>query len=528
MIKGSGINYFSELNGLIDLWDVFYTFESGTSLISSISGANPIYSGAVIGDQASFWSKPGSGLFTGGYVAINNHTGLVSPSFTHIFSFEELTTGKQLLYSNIGGGSGYEIGLTDTKKIYAKTFNSNGPVVIATNFNLSSKNLITVSYLSNSFEFGYYNFNSQSLESERYTQLADKLISNKQSILGSGFNGYMDYYLYFNLLINSNTLNEIISGVYNIPTGYTYQTETVCTEIITGYQSIPYTITGITGYVNIIGFSDGVGDYTGLFPMSGVYSGVAGILETGVIQSGVTQLDCVTYTGAQAVAYQVLSGYSDSFQMDKVLYFRYLDSSDFQKLNKTNTPYSDYYNKQGELANTGFLFQDNVYSGNSNIFINGVAYINSGAIFDQNLILNEFYSYPDQIILDIASGNKVYDLEAPYAILYSGQEIFLNGVNLISGRDFVANGGNINLAGQNTGISGILFEFPIVLSNETGSKNLWTGKLQRNTARLYLNGIRQYAGQDYIEGSSFDLLTGNTFNEYDNSVFYDNNGDFFE
>lgn len=528
MLKGSGINYFTQLNGLNDLWDVFYTFESGTSLISSMSGANPVYSGAIVGDTTSFWSKPGSGLFTGAYISINNHTGLAVPSFTHIFSFEELGTGKQLLYSNIDNASGYEIGLTDTKKIYAKTYNSDGPSVIATNFNLSSKNLVTVSYLSNSFEFGYYNFNSQSLETEQYTQLSDKIISNNQAVLGSGLNGHMDYYLYFNLLLNSDTLNRVISGTYKIPTGYTYETQTICTEVITGYQAVPYTITGITGYARSIISSDGVGDYTGLFPTSGLYSGVAGVLETGITQSGLIRQDCITYTGAKSVAYDTLSGYSDSFQMDKVTYLRYLDSSDFLKLNKEILPYRDLYNKNGEYLTTGFSFANSVYSGNSNIYINGIAYTNSGTSFNQNLILNEFYSYPDQIILDLASGNQVVSLSEPHLIGFSGQEIFLNGVNLVTGRDFTVTGNLISLTGQNTGINGILFEFPIILNNETGSKNLWTGKLQRNTARLYLNGVRQHGYTDYVEGSSFDLITGNVYNQYNNLVMYDNGGDFFE
>jgi hypothetical protein len=529
MIKGSGINYFAELNGLNDLWDVFYTFESGNSLISSMSQANPIYSGAIIGSEASFWSKPGSGLFTGASVSIYNHTGLVAPSFTHIFSFEETSTGKQVLYSNIDNASGYEIGLTDTKKIYAKTHSSDGPVVIATNFNLSSKNLITVSYLNNFFEFGYYNFNSQNLETEGYTQLSDKILSNKQALLGPELNGYMDYYLYFNVLLNSNILNTVISGVYNVPTGYVYETETICSETITGYQSIPYFTSGITGYGATTLFSEGVGDYTGLFPITGIYSGMSGIIESGFIQSGLTQSKCVTYTGGKLMSFTVLSGYSDSFQMDKVICLGYIDSDDFVKISKENLPYRDFYNKNGSFLTSGFQFDWDIYSGNSNIYINGVAYTNSGYLFDQNIISNEFFSYPDHLILDISSGRKLTDEQSPYTIPYIGQELFLNGVNLTSGKDFIFNGTNIILTGQNTGISGILFEFPIILNNETGSKNLWTGKLQRNTSRVYLNGVRQINGVDYVEGGNFDLLTGNKFNQHNTSVvMYDKNGDFFE
>ena len=137
----------------------------------------------------------------------------------------------------------------------------------------------------------------------------------------------------------------------------------------------------------------------------------------------------------------------------------------------------------------------------------------------------------DLATFDLKSGNKnIFTVTGGltgFAFSYSGQEIFLNGVNLVSGYDFVLNGGILNLTSQNTGISGYIFEYPIVLTPRTGTSPMITGSLfWRNTSNIYLNGVRQPNYRTYIEGGIFDMLSGQSFNNsnlielYDNDDFY--------
>ena len=529
MIKGSGINYFVSSYGLNDLWDVFYTFESGLSnSIPSESGAKSLYSGTVLGSTGSFWSVAGSGLLSGGYISINNQTGLVSNSFTHIFSFEEINTGRQLLFSNISNSSGYEIGLTDTKKAYFRSFDSAGPVVFASTQNLSSKNLLSVSYLNNYVEFGCYNFNSKDFEIDSYNSPVSRILSNSPAILASGFKGYLDYYLYFDLLLNKSTLNVIASGLYNIPTGYIYQVETICQNEITGYLNVPYFKTGIVGYSGGAFFDEGFAGFTGIFPTRMSASGITGILESGYISSGLIRSFCVDYTGSKKMGFTVLTGYSNTFQMDKILYLNNLSSTDILNVKKSNTPFDDNYNKVATYLYTGFYLDKIIESGYLNCWVNGVSLLNSGITQSQNFIWSDYFSEGDVLIVDSASGAKTIDISAPYIFNFTGQEIYFNGSNLISGYDFFMSGTNLILTGQNTGISGIVSEVPIFMRSSIYSGYLITGKLQKNTSRLFLNGVRQLINEDYIEGSKFDLLTGNSYNEYGNILFYDNDGTFWE
>jgi len=120
MIKGSGINYFLNQAGVNNLFRIFYTFESGSAYIPSVSGGNSIYSGLINGDTGIFWQKPGSGLFSGTYLTVSE-TGLGGEYFTNLFSFEAIKTGKQLLISTLENGSGYEIGLNDAHHLRKRT-----------------------------------------------------------------------------------------------------------------------------------------------------------------------------------------------------------------------------------------------------------------------------------------------------------------------------------------------------------------------------------------------------------------------
>jgi hypothetical protein len=197
-------------------------------------------------------------------------------------------------------------------------------------------------------------------------------------------------------------------------------------------------------------------------------------------------------------------------------------------LGKTNTPFNDNFNISPTNLYTGFYFQDGFYSGNLNCWLNGLVMPDSGFSQSQNFLWNNDFGGTDELIVDFISGNKSFYTGSPYSVSYTGQEIYLNGVMLLSGVDFSMVSNTLIVTGKNTGVSGVISTIPIRSSFVTGSGYLFTGKLQKNSSRLFLNGVRQKLGNDYIEGSKFDLLTGNNYNEYNNISFYDSDGTFWE
>ncbi len=528
MIKGSGINYFINQVGINDLLRVFYTFESGNDHVPSVSGGNPIYSGLINGDTGVFWQKPGSGLFSGTFLTINE-TGLGGEYFTNLFSFEAVKTGKQLLVSTLENGSGYEVGLNDAHRLYFRTKNNGVDNYSVSNINISSKNLVSFGYLTNYLEIGYYNFNSKLFETESFNQDFGQVRNDSKFVIGSGFEGYMDYFLNFNLLINSDSLNEIASGWCFIPTGFSYETEEVCSNGVTGFGPVLSFQTGFISYSGEILESDGIGDFTGAFPIRATGYRATGIIGSGYELGILTEQQCVTYTGSSSVLYDIFTGYASSYGMDKALITNYLSSQDLIKIEKEYVPFKDFYNKRLTLIDSGFYFETPLNSG-TNLYLNGVGAISSGFNFTGEFVISNQFLFGDEAIFDQKSGDKKYYTTGfnSLAFNYSGQQLFLNGQNLISGDGFIYNGA-ITLTGQMTGISGVVFEFPVVLSYETGQNYLWTGqKFSRNGSIVFLNGIRQEINEDYSEGSKYDLLITNSFNDYNNNQIYQSEGTFWE
>ena len=513
-MKESGINHFIEKAGVSDLFKIFYAFESGGGSIYSNSPISPLFTGQIIGDTGTFWSSPGSGLFSGTYVLVNQ-SGLNEDSFTNLISFECLSTGKQLFLSTLRNGSGYEIGLNDAHKIYFRS-QTNGINTYATSpINISSKNLISIGYANQSLDIGYYDFNSQLFVNSNFTQDFGQVRNDDIFILGSGYTGYIDYFLNFDLLLAASQLNQIASGFLYTPTGVTYETELVCSTFVTGYSNTPYFKSGIIAYSGYDISYDGVGDFTGAFPTSNAVP-ITGIIESGYQQIALTGSVCYTFTGQEMTLYGVNTGYSSSFGMDKIFINRLLQSGEIVKMESDLSFYSPFYNKLANSYGTGFLIDVN--SGEINPYLNGLATTISGITFTSSYISSSEFSINDGLIYDLKSGNKNYG-EQSLVSTFSGQQIFFNGINLISGLDFNVSGNLIRLIGNNTGISGSVFEYPVSLKFDTGNKQIFSGeKVPRGNRLVYVNGLRQKINKDYFEGSKFDLLIKTLYNEEGNII----------
>jgi len=540
-MKESGINYFfNYLNLYTGGWNILYTFETGigytssnNTVINSISGAQSIYSG-LLQNTGNFWQKPGSGYFTGAPISIQNASGLFSNAWTMVFAYEKTTNFGGVLFSCLSGTSGFQIGITDTNKPYFQTNNGTYPLTVSSLNNYGSKNLIAFSYVYNSLNIENYNFTSQQIEQENFNYNFNLTQSNTWT-LGPSWTGYMDYFIYFSQYYSSNTLSTFFSGFYNYPTGTGYNIQTVSvTGVITGFQNVLVVNTGITGYINIYDTGSGYSDYTGIFPTGVTTSGLTGVLNTGLFASGITGTLFYNVTGSQITLFEVLSGYVSTFGMDKIQLYGYIQNTDVIKSSFSYTPYDFNYNIFAVPGYSGFYLNTTnfLYSGNQiNMFLNGIAQANQGWFLSGNNLLMTGVNNSDILFIDNKVGNQnvfaVTGGNLAFPFNYSGQEIFLNGVNLISGLTFISTGTGITLTGNATGITGYVFEYPIVLVFNTGNYSLLSGqKFDRDSSNVYLNGVRQGNGIDYIEGSVWDMLSGNYFNNtqnYQTIIYNDNN-----
>lgn len=530
-IKASGINYFFDQIGLnTGLFDVMYTFQEGVGTqINSIPDARDVFTG-TLSSAGQFWSKPGSGFFSGNSVSIVNGSGLSSTSFTHLFAYEQRISGQpQILLSSKIGNSGYTIGLTAANRTYFDAYN--GQEIVAASYNnLSSKNLIAVTYLNNSLSLGLYNWNSQSFETETFNYPFGTMRSDVWT-LGSAFTGYMDYYIYLGQYCSPTLLNRLASGFYNIPTGEGFETETICTTGITGYSRLPFTLTGITGYYLSNTGTNGIGIFTGLFPGTSITVVVTGLLSSGTVYVPQTGSTCTTYTGAAITLFNTMTGYALSYGMDKILVMNYVQSNDILKYGNSTVAANDIYNKSPSVMISGFDTQNFYQTGQLNLFFNGLYQASYEFSISQNYLTVSGADIFDYITYDVYSGTQTIVTGGPFvfALNYTGQEIYLNGLNLVSGYDFTISGGTFRLTNNNTGISGYVMISPVGMRSTTGNYTvLYSGKFDRGSSNLYFNGQRQQLDSDFVEGGRYDLLLSNSFNEYVNTTVYDNNGESWE
>lgn len=529
-MKESGLNYFHWALGLSSgTFGVFYTFEEGAGVqLNSISGGQSQFSG-VLGSAASFWGSPGSGFFSGGGAQVANASGLDSTSWTKIFVFEKTSVNPVVLFDSLSSTSGHRIGLTHANKPYLETINTQ-PMVAASSNDYSSKNAVTFSYLPNYLTIGYFNFNSKTVEAETFGLPFEMVRSDNQRLCPS-FTGWMDYYLHFTEYMSPQVQGQLLSGLFARPTGTGFLVSTSCVAGITGTVNVFVGLTGITGYSITPSGDEGQGYYTGWFPLGHGDSPLTGYLSSGFFPSGLTGTVCYTTTGAAGVLYEFLTGYAASFGMEKVNLFAYVEPTDLVKSAVGYVPFSDRYNKVPTAGYSGYLVAPGYDTGILDIFFNGVAQGTTGWALLNSYLFVSGAANSDAVTFDLASGDKKsYAVTGTgFVFSYSGQELYLNGVNLASGRDFVAGAGFISLTNAQTGVSGYLFEYPVVLAATTGAYSLWTGlRFSRNTSAVYLNGVCQLKDQEYTEGAVFDLLSGNSFNPLSCAIVYDDNGNYWE
>lgn len=514
-MKETGINWFYDALDLdTGAFAVFYTFEDGAgTTVSSVPSGQAFYTG-TLSSATNFWVKPGSGFFSGNNLVIENASGLSSTSWTDVFVYEKVNTDPCVLFDSMGNGSGYRIGITAANKPYFESYNGE-PVIGGSLNNYSSKNIVSFSYFPNYLTIGYLNLSAQTVETETF-DYPFGIVPSDARMLGPSYTGYMDYYIHITQPISTQVQAQLFSGFYVYPTGSELPVTSICTTGITGYQDVVVYETGVTGYSVSPGGDEGRDYYTGQFPTTFTQTTLTGILSSGLYSSGVSGSTCFPVTGALTTLFMTLTGYASSFGMQKVQAFYHTETTDIVKQSVSRTLFDPYYNITLLRQYSGYLIDPAITTGRINAYLNGVAQGVQGWTLRSGYLQVSGGVNSDTFSFDLKSGDhQVFNVTGGltgFAFTYSGQEIYLNGVNLVSGYDYLVTAGTLNLTHTSTGITGYLLEYPIVLPFETGIFTVQTGApFSRNSSNLYLNGVRQTNYSTYTEGAIFDLLSGNFF-----------------
>ena len=353
---------------------IFYDFNSysvGGTVINSVQSGNSAYSGQIVGDAASFTgTSSGSGCFTNQYIQIQNTTGIETEGFCVMFSQEKTGVSAGVVYSDMDpeGPSGCEIGITDSNKLYFKNYVNGTPCYQTMDNVPCDKNIYAASVTSNGgvrlyrLSFGLpqpvpfvYQFTNAATDSVRYYDTESSTltvpahtISNGASWrIGSGefpYEGYMDYFLYFDKPLGSDNINRMARAIHSDATLIPAVTGTTRGPV-TGYSFSGTPVSGIVGTASYI---------SGTTTQSGFST----------YKSGVPQTGCVGISGVVYRPYTGVTGVTNSDLLNQQLYRKTVNLSFEYSISGTQTvgPLTNY-RSSGAYWN---------FSGNSGTY-NGVS-----------------------------------------------------------------------------------------------------------------------------------------------------------
>lgn len=529
-------------------WPIYYDFSQGNNPVPSRS--NALYS-ATIGSPTSFYAKSGSGAFNGAQsLSIANSSGLNANSFSAFFVYENIKNGVlfSTLHSGTGGISGYLIGLNSANRMYFESFDQQGSNIRTSSNIYGTKNAVAVVKSNNNLAFHYYNFNSQSIESEQFTTSLTANYQSNQAYLGAPINapnyvtelpysGYIDQFLYINQALTPNVVQGLFSGCYASKNPSTVNYIAVTENIVTGIGINTNGATGITGYR--VYFSGYVFDNAGNKIPIYEYNNLTGILNGGFFAPLTGQVT-YQYSGLTDNGFFIDSGYCNGFGMDKITY---LDSVSGQKEVYTFQPFNNNINYIAKYNSDGTFKLDKFYtSGQIDLYANGISYIPSGyflsgqyintlilqgdfAISGQSVLSNGFFGPTNSITYDVISGlsEKFFLTNTGNASfttsLTQNRLIFLNGVKLVSGQDYNFAGSTLNVIGMPA--TGIITNLPFP-SDFAYSFNENITRFGRDTSAVWLNGQRLTLNNDYVESANVDLLGISGLSLYNTKILNSN------
>lgn len=303
----------------------YFSFDTGISTFNPIAGktgvnGNFLFSGQILPSVGNFWIKSGVGYIDNNYIRINNTNNEINfQDFSFICVYDNIAkTGSTLLstvasenieYFNEFGipfnglvYKGFEFGFTANDKLYFEYYDSDGPKVFTSNFNVADKSTIFLKVSNRNTSFGYYDFIKSGFISNNFNFNSEFIFNPSGLFIGKN-----------PISLNLYNYNEQFKGyieqmILCSPSIYDYETENIAKSFVSNYFPstdffIDEYLTGVTGITT--------GSLGEEILLTGYLYGITGY-TTGVIE---TQINVVT-----GVQYVITGTYVDEFGNEEPAY----------------------------------------------------------------------------------------------------------------------------------------------------------------------------------------------------------------
>ena len=411
---------------------------------------------------------------------------------------------------------------------------------------LSFQNICALKLGSKSLEINYYDIIENEINTSKVFITGNYFEQNKEFYVGNIASGYTDnlhtgfFGVVDDILLINNYLNDSIT--FDISKLFIKTGEIVDVVQLTGIQFNIVT----NAYLNPTGIiGAGIINYTNIKTeealisgnLTGIYiqSGITGYITGEKIEFETSNQSTIATTGQIVTKYDLYDEkYACNFTKNNIVFNKKLDNEDVFEIqfyldSQIKINYADYLS-----ISDIYTTEDSILNKNTSIYFNGVRlvsgenyqYINAnqfaisnyhtGNIDFNDSVLYTFSSltgsktYQTYFNQSIASGN--YYLAYTFADNSSNwtrSNIFLNGQKLISGFNYIiAGAGASGLYLKNNLPTGSL---AIVkdnfISGVTGCNiKKYNTSLAYNNEEIWLNGIYQHKGDDYIMTSCYDSM----------------------
>jgi hypothetical protein len=554
------------------------TSKTGYVFFNSQTGAQYQYSGSKIYDTGcpalsySESARVSEGLVSGQFNGFNKFRILgntTSDDWTAFIVFKHSETGasdkSKVLFSTKDYDysiSGFAVGINGCNRIFCEHDTpSSGKRIYTLNEELDNKNVLSVSKVNAVLSIGIHQFDDKMNKESSNVKynMENYLPSNKMYIGGLGasginyrnYSGTIDSFMLFNVGLGFPERNTFAKSFYcsSYDTGGYYTTTTSFVSV-TGIELRSVIIaTGVTGYVEVLAGTEIV---DGGVVNKYAYSGVTGLIyDTLAVElTGVTngQSDILSFSPPSGI-YDY--NYSIPFANSKVVLNANFDSS-YKEVYSFSGVNNDDLNLLPSFDNASLKYAV-LETGDGefiNFYLNGVAQPNLQAltgtmtgdfIVSGNAIDSDgFFDADDSAMYDIILGSgsitglTIADVSAGSKALsgsfVNNRDVYLNGNKLISGIDYSGVGQTVVINTTNL-IDGDLMLLPkhnMNFSRYTGyNDNNFNSSLNLFDEQIWVNGLRQIRGLDYLKVADFSLKYSSFSLEPLPDIIYNNDTRFF-
>lgn len=468
--------------------------------------------------------------------------------------------GSEVLFTSSPSGnysSGLVFGINNSNKFFIEAKNSSSEkTIFSSESELGNRQVASLSKLGDNVYLSLHNkadrenkeeFFEFKNDSESYSWFFGGFQSGVSKY--TGYSGYIDDLVLFSGYLDKET-RDLISNVFFL-TGYSpegFYDENVESIVVTGININPTGIigTGVTGYSSVLidTITLDVGDpclekqidiYKSI-ELTGYLTGEVITYLTGVdSSSGVQQ---VFATENRLFDYNYLKQFANK----NILFTKFIDSSDTVEVYSRNVPFDNLsLNGVSDTAIHGYHLYDGYSSGNVNIYLSGKALFSGTdfSILDSTSVeIKASYFGTEDLIYDVISGEQYVSgftgHVTPLTMTnsnFASRDLYLNGKKLISGFDYSQSASQITIALSSLNETGVLLFLPktsgAIRHLFIEGSNFINTNFNLFDEQVWLNGLRQKRGKDYIKTPNNSLLNSDNFINSSEDPMYENENNFF-